>query len=496
MAESGPTHRVLAVALDALEASWLDALCQRGDLPNLAAFAREALRTSVASDGDTLHGSIWPTFASGAGPGVHGRYWWLQWLAEEMGYVRSSHPAFAYTPFWHALADAGRRVAIIDIPYAPVLPHPNLRHAVGWGVHDEVEPDASPPGYLDEIRRTFGRHPLTFDTVEPHSPRDLLAMAQGLARGMTLRASLVESLAADRTLDLAIVLCSETHKAGHYLARPGEIAPGVSNLDLIAQVLRPLDAAWPRILAAAGPETTIILFALHGMHHQVDYSPIAAQLIALALGRDPASAVPRPDLLRRIRDAIPDPVHRAIWQRLPARIRAARQAAINLRGANPAGEPLFSIGHDGDGAIRISLRGREAEGVIEPAGAPALLGRLAEIAATFRTPEGLPAYSGTLRIPDRFPGPRADRLPDLLLLSNRDVVAVPHLLDDAGIRLVNPSREARNGIHTGAGFCFVRPAAGFSPSARPADARDFAPTFHELLGVPPPAGLEGRSFLT
>uniref|UniRef100_UPI002ADD3F97 Gfo/Idh/MocA family oxidoreductase n=1 Tax=Tepidiforma sp. TaxID=2682230 RepID=UPI002ADD3F97 len=318
----------------------------------------------------------------------------------------------------------------------------------------------------------------------------LLAMAQGLARGMTLRAGLIESLAADRTLDLAIILCSETHMARHYLARPAEIAPGVSNLDLIARVLRPLDAAWPRILAAAGEETTVLLFALHGMHHQVDYSPIAPQLIALALGRDPASAVPRPDLLRRIRDAIPDPVHRAIWQRLPARIRAARQAAINLRGINPAGEPLFPVGHDGDPAIRVSLRGREAAGVVDPAEAPALLDRLAAVAARFRTPDGQPAYADTLRIPERFPGPRADRLPDLLLLANREVVAVSHLLDDGGIRLVNPSREARNGIHTGTGFCFVRPAAGLSPTVCPADARDFAPTFHQLLGVPTFADLE------
>jgi predicted AlkP superfamily phosphohydrolase/phosphomutase len=488
-------NRVVAVALDAMEVSWLERLTARGELPNLAAFMRAGHGARVRSDGATLHGAIWPTFASGTGPGSHGRYFWLQWLAEEMRYVRSSHPAFAYEPFWQGLAAAGRRVTVVDIPYTPLVRHERVEQVVGWGVSDEVDTGSWPAGALDRLRREIGRHPLSLDTVEPHNARDLVAMVNSLARGFAMRARLIERLAADRSLDLAIVNCGETHKAGHYLAEEKEIRPGVTNLDLIGRVLAPLDAAWPGIIAAAGEETTIILFALHGMEHQVDFSILGKQVAAVALGRDVAAAVPRADLIRRIRDAIPDPVHRFVWDRLPASVRAARQAQLEQQGVLPGADPVFTVGYDGDAAFRLSIRGREARGVIDREDSGAWLARVEQAALGFRTPDGVQVFADLLRIAEAFHGPRVDRLPDGLLRANRDLARVTEAIDDAGRRLVNPLPERRNGVHTGRGFCFVRPgrSAGFALPPE-VDVRDFAPTFYGLLGVPPKGGFEGRAF--
>lgn len=265
-------RRLLLVALDAMEIAWLRRLIAEGRLPNLAAFCSGAHELPVRSDGDTLHGSIWPTFASAMGPGHHGRYWWLQWLPSEMRFVRSSHPAFDYQPFWQGLAEAGKRVAVVDVPYAPLARHPLVHQISGWGIHDEVAPESWPDDALPQLRRAWGAHPLSFDTVEPHSPRDLLRMAEKLSKGVAMRARLLEQLAGDRQCDLVVVLFGETHKAGHYLAEEREVVAGKTNLDLIAEVLQPLDEAWPRVLAAAGEGTTVALFALHGMQHQVDYS--------------------------------------------------------------------------------------------------------------------------------------------------------------------------------------------------------------------------------
>ncbi|MCL6644512.1 MAG: alkaline phosphatase family protein [Dehalococcoidia bacterium] len=490
-----PNRRLLLVALDAMEVTWLRRLAAQGRLPNLAAFFGETLELPVRSDGDSLHGSIWPTFASGLGPGQHGRYWWLQWLPEEMRFARSSHPAFDYRPFWLGLAEAGQRVTVIDVPYAPLARHALVEQISGWGVHDEVEPESWPDDALPQLRRAWGAHPLSFDTVEPHSPRDLVRMARTLKEGVELRARLLEQLAGERERDFVMVLFGETHKAGHYLAEEREVVPGATNFDLIAEVLQPLDEAWPRVLAAAGEGTTVALFALHGIQHQVDYSVLGRQVLAIALGRDPASALPRPDLLRRVRDLVPDPVHRFVWQRLPAGIRAARQGALDSSGAHPGAEPVFRVGHDGDFAARVSIAGREAEGVVNREDADAWLARLEEAALPFRSPEGLPVFSGLLRLAERFPGPRADYLPDGLLVSNRELTRVLEAVDPAGRRIVNPMAERRNGIHAGRGFCFIRPAAVVSlQPAGEVDARDFAPTSYALLGLAPPDGFEGRAF--
>lgn len=163
-----------------MDVQWLRALAVRGDLPNLARFIVSAQGAEVRSDGGTLHGPVWPTFAPGAGPGHHGRYWWMQWLPQDMRYVRSSHPAFAYDPFWLGIAEAGRRVVVLDVPYAPLVRHPLVEQITGWGSHDGVEEESWPGGARRRLERIFGRHPLTMDTVEPHTPRELVRMAYAL----------------------------------------------------------------------------------------------------------------------------------------------------------------------------------------------------------------------------------------------------------------------------------------------------------------------------
>lgn len=92
------TLRTLMVGLDALEVTVVDRLLAEGRLPNLARFAARAVRLEISSDGANLHGTLWPTFAAGVGPGWHGIYQWMQWIAEEMRHRRNDHPLSALRP--------------------------------------------------------------------------------------------------------------------------------------------------------------------------------------------------------------------------------------------------------------------------------------------------------------------------------------------------------------------------------------------------------------
>ena len=490
--------RLLLLALDAMEISVLEELFADGKLPNLRAFAEGSSRVSVASIGGELHGSLWPTFASGTGPGVHGVYWWTQWLAEEMRHVRNSHEAFRYEPFWASLARAGIRSCVIDVPYAPMVELAEVRQFVGWGIHDEVETVGWPASFGPQIRKQYGRHPLSFDTVEPQSLGEKRAMVRDLRKGMAMRARLVEGILREGRDDLVLVTCGETHKAGHYLAERQDLAPGLSNVSAIGEVLAALDEAWPRIIDAAGAGCHVMLFALHGMMHQVDYSNgLAAQLLAIANGKDPAAGVAPPDLLRRIRDLIPDSLHRAIWKRLPARIRAARQGHLVEAAGDYAHDRLIRVGHDGHLGVRMNLKGRERDGVIDSETGEQSLANLWSIAREYAVADGRPAFEGLWRSSEQAPGPRQHRLPDALLLGNLEVPRTDRLVGPGGKLLFSSTPEARNGVHTGRGFCFFRPASGTTavPSRETWANEDFAPTIFDLLGVPPLDTFQGRSGL-
>lgn len=482
----------MLLGLDALDHRWLDRWLQQGRLPNLAAFAARSTRLAIHSDGELLHGSVWPTFASGTGPGHHGIYWWTQWLAEDACYVRNSHGALHYDPFWRFASDVGRRSIVVDVPHVPVLPLPHTWTALGWGLHDEVQPASYPARFLRAIQRRYGDHPLRVDTLHSMDPAVKRRMAAALIRGVEMRAQLVRDVAARDDWEFFFTTFSETHKAGHYLAAPQDLG-GMTNDDALVEILAPLDHALPEIVERAGSDCDVFVFAVHGMQEQVDYSPVAPQFAALVDGRAVEEAVPSPDAIRRLRNLMPAPLQQAIWYLVPPSIRNRRFAHTVTRGLE-GGERIFHVALDGALALRVNLAGRERDGTVSPEEYERLLARAAGLAQPM-TVNGVQAFLPLVRTARAYPGPRAHRLPDALVPLNLQVPRAEEVHGPGGTVLRNPVGEARNGVHTGSGFCFFRPGAPIALTREAVDSLDFAPTVLARLGVESPAHLQGTPFL-
>ncbi|MEX0783422.1 MAG: alkaline phosphatase family protein [Dehalococcoidia bacterium] len=487
-------RRVLLIGLDALDHRWLRRWMAEGRLLNLSQFAEQSLSLDVASDGGLLHGSVWPTFASGTGPGHHGLYWWTQWIAEEARYERNSHGVLHYDPFWRQAALQGKRTIVVDVPYVPPVRDGHTWTALGWGLHDEVAPISYPGAFLPAIRKRYGDHPLRMDTMHSMDPAEKRKMADQMRRGVEMRARLVSDFASRQDWELLIVTFSEFHKAGHYLAADEQLGDGLTNEDAILSVLEPFDRALPEIVERAGPHCDVAIFALHGIEPQVEYSRIAAQFAALVDGRDVEAATPAPDLLRRLRDLMPPQLQQAIWYLFPPSVRARRYAQTVAQGLD-GDERLFHVAHDGAVALRVNLAGRERDGTITPEERHALLSRTAEVAGTMVTSEGLPAFDPLVRMDERYPGPRAHRLPDALVPANPAVFSADDVRAPDGPILRNPQPEARNGVHSSEGFCLYRPGAKAEALRGSINALDFAPTVLARLGVTAPNDFQGASFL-
>ncbi len=487
-------RRVLLVALDSLDTALLGKFMAAGKLPNLTAFAETVNSLGVTSNGADFHGSIWSTFAAGAGPGFHGRYWWAQWMAEEDRVVRNEHPALQFEPFWAPLAERGHRVLVVDVPYVPLMDHPLVRTAVGWGTHDELTARSQPPLLLKSIRRQYGQHPLGFDTMHSLDPAQKLRMAKEMRKGLAMRTRLLEDYAARRDWDLFAIHFAELHKAGHYLALPQQLTPKTDNEDAMLAILRPFDAAWPRIVKAAGEDCDIFLMALHGMSGQRDFTDLGHQVTRMAQGLPPVAEPAPPDLIRRVRDLLPLSVQEAIWRYVPAKVRANRFNALAMRGFGPD-ERVLIVPLDGATAMRLRLAGRERGGTVTREEGEALIGRIAERARGFTADGQAPVFEPLVRPQQRYPGRNAHHLPDALLPTNAELPGVESVRDGEGHVLVSHSAEIRNGRHTGRGFCYFRPGRATSVLRDEVDCLDFAPTLLGRFGVEPMAQFEGQSFL-
>ena len=76
--ELPPPDRVLVVGLDGATNKLIDGLIEGGELPHLAALAREGVRASVRPERPILSPRIWTTFATGVAPQRHGVLDWVR----------------------------------------------------------------------------------------------------------------------------------------------------------------------------------------------------------------------------------------------------------------------------------------------------------------------------------------------------------------------------------------------------------------------------------
>jgi predicted AlkP superfamily phosphohydrolase/phosphomutase len=86
-----------------------------------------------------------------------------------------------------------------------------------------------------------------------------------------------------------------------------------------------------------------------------------------------------------------------------------------VRGIDWRKTRAFAVPGETHGMVRLNIRGRERDGIVEPDQADALMDEISEGLRSFRDPDGTPSVSALERIQEGVSGARRDQLPDLLV---------------------------------------------------------------------------------
>ena len=156
----------------------------------------------------------------------------------------------------------------------------------------------------------------------------------------------------------------------------------------------------------------------------------------------------------------------------------------------------FALPMDLHGYVRLNLKGRELEGIVEPADADRLLAELDAGLRSFRDADsGRPVVRQTIRVDDLVPAsaPRRRFLPDLIVIweSEGSVTGSTGVISErfGSIRWPRGRRLAsgRAGNHTAHGwFIAAGPGIAPGPSTEVYQTADLIPTAFRWLGAPPP----------
>ena len=518
---------VIALALDAMSAPLLESWVAAGLLPTFARLFREGTYARLASNELNRVENAWLALLQGC-TAQCGQEWGHQdYQPGEYGFKeRPGYDFRRFPPFYEVAG--GVRLALLDIPFARLVPGDRGVQALGWGVEsNQSQRQSSPPGLMAELIARHGDHPVygmrvqTQDGVVTTSYRmpcvydvpGLERIRDQLIGAAGQRTEVIKDLMRRGEWDLLLGTFAEVHTAGHvfwHTSQPHVLAPPGAKRDFLLEVVQAADRSLGDILREAPPDAQVVIFSPHGMQQNafdLNTMLFLPELLyrwstgnaALAEGT-PGAAIPAMDFSRHWREEVWDlrTAHGEQVLESPAK-QEARRDPLDWDPANWYREQwprmrAFVLPGYSEGMIRINVAGRDGPGGIAPESYASVCDELCEMlmqVTDARTHAPIVANVVRMRAhPDDVP---ANGAPADLIVEWRDN-AVGNVVEHPRHGRIGPVPYFRTGGHTAEGF-FLACGAGFAKGERlePLTLPDVTATLMTQLGAELPAHYEGRA---
>jgi len=485
---------ICVLQFDAASVAALERLLAAGRLPNLAALTDRGRRLELETPAVDFAAGAFYTLYSGVELGDHAIFYPFQWSAADQR-ARYATAFDAPPAVWERLARSALRTLAID-PYESRPPqHAHGTFVCGWGFSDRVVlPRWSRPADAGRrLERRYGRGPQATEIFGRPRPRDLLVLRGKLQAAPGRIAALAEELLASERFDLAWLTFSAAHLAGHQFWDLSQLE--AEALDPAARaelegaldgVYVAVDAAIGQVLAALPDDADVLITSAVGIDVNTSLADLLPSMLARVLAGGPLDDGGS-GAIWRLRAAMPASLRGAIAAAIPDRAALGLTARLELRGLDWATTRAFAHPADNQGYVRLNLRGRERDGIVDPGEAEALMDEIASGLRTFVRPDGEPAVEDVVRAAELYPGRHADRLPDLVVRWTQHPST--RLASVRSERFGEVRREGagsgRSGNHTpGDAWAVVVPGA--SQPAEPSRAArlvDVAATVCEVTGA-------------
>lgn len=480
--------KILFVGFDAAEPQLIERWAADGTLPTFARLKASSRWGHLEIPTGLSHGAAWASLYTGVGPGKHACAFGTRLLPDsyEQTPIDIDHDV-TWEPLWIPLSRAGKRVAVIDMPKAPLTPDIHGIQVADWltsGLNPECR--SSPPALAADILRDFGPDPLGPTSDHGYdSPQGWLRLRDRVLARIDQKTQMTLALMEQGPWDLVMSTFGDPHDVGHgcwHLSNPNHPQHDAAWVARHGEPLRDtyvaLDGALNQLLRATDEQTVLVLFAGPGICDLHTGRPLLDGILRrLEGGPEPLGSRLLGAARKQATRWLPPSVRRVI----------SRRGDPYGRLSDRSRRRCFPLSSNTDaGTIRVNLAGRDPHGLIQPgAEYDAFCTALAEDLLALRNLDtDEPVVEQVLRVDQTYPGPNNARLaPDLVISWNRSA-PIEHI----GSPKIGTLRARYTGNRTGDHsrntlFLIQGPgiAAGQVSGDQPVEA--LAPTIAGILGV-------------
>jgi predicted AlkP superfamily phosphohydrolase/phosphomutase len=442
-------HRVVYAALDATDPSIVRQLAATGRMPTLARLFERAAHCKVRNPFGMFVSSLWINFATACRTDTHGYHCWDE-IDVNSYERRMTTPLGAETrTFWRSLSDAGRSVAVIDVPHSCAGAAIDGIQVAEWGAHDRHFGFHSwPPKKAGEIEAQFGLHPLFgMDAHRPHqfAPDDYahreaplrtqeedIVLFDSLTRGVGAKRKLNAALKAERDWDLFLTVLGEGHAIGHqqwhlHDSTHPRFDPQMVRVlggDPVEHIYCEMDAALANLLDSVDNDTTVMVHLSHGMGPHYDGCHLLDEVLhRLELLHQAPSHLSGKELIKRAARVLPGATQRRFFALAAPVLREAAERRTfppcpEFVTAQDRAKQRYFLAPNNyyQGGVRLNLSGREPKGLVRTEEVDQLCKELRnDLMALVNVATGGPVINNVVRLDRWFARSVTDTFPDLLV---------------------------------------------------------------------------------
>ena len=478
-----------------------------GHLPNLKRLMQGGSSGELQSTFPPLTAAAWVSFATGVNPGKHGLFDFV--FPRNGSYeVLVANPKLRDAePMWSIASRYGKKVAIVSVPMT-YPPEPVNGLMLSCFMTPNAESEYS---YPRELKHELIRQGFQFETAisEKHRSGDVQKFIAEVALSTQHRVDTVLHLMRTREWDLFSFVFQSTDLLQHELWRLLDpthprysAAEAARYLDDWKRYYDQLDTYVGELIAAAGPDTNVIIMSDHGFGRVTHLFYVNNWLL------ENGYMVLKPGLLHRLKRLsfrlgwTPMNVFKVLtylhlaWLRQGFRFGqkygTAKHVFFSFNDIDWSRTRAFSFGNFGQ--VYLNVKGRQQQGIVESGDAYAQVVRdISEGLLRYVDPlTGRPFIERVMTKDEVYSGPHYADAPDLIALS-KNLEYVSFGTTDFGNNRVTGRIFGMSGYHRMNGI-LVMSGPDVQPGQQVSGAQivDLAPTILYALGVPAPESMDGK----